>query len=263
MRAEVKAAHISASRKVRRNEAKGIKVEDSAYDPRRDISKVNRYNAVQLRSYLKDLNEFRSRRTQFVKGAKGAPLPSQAWRNYAKIQKQRNSIVENVNKQYADVFLDNSDMTIAERMERVVPDRLSPGSNPAVNNPFARLITRAPENVTSEKALRTLVKQAQKQLDPKYMDRMAREGKKTVATFLRTAGQYELLADIQKLNNKQFHMLWTYTNLGNVSSLAYELAKSLLMPDKDDRRSDKWEAGTIGDSFIEVEKLVKWAGKVK
>lgn len=149
-------------------------------------------------------------------------------------------------------------MTVGERMDNVA----SQGHNPAVNPLFSRKLKRVPENITSEKGLKSLIRREQKKLDPRYIDKIVKDGRKTVNTFLMTAGRYDLIDEIKKLNTKQFHLLWQYTNVGEVSSLAYELAKARLMPDKDDR-GNRWEAKVTEDSFEDVEKLVKWARTVK
>lgn len=222
LRVELKRRRQLANRKVRRIENEGVEIAGTKHDPRSQTD-VKKLNVKQLQSELNKLTTFSSRRTQFVGGHRGRPIPIVEWRKYSAAQKAANESANALYERYRNIVIDRNGTTIGERDAYTRSD-FPNTANPAVNSPFKK-IERVPRQVTTQKALKQMTKQQQAKIDPKHMENFVREGKRDLRKMLKVAGQSDMMRDIDKLTTKQFHILWGFTSFAMDISIAYENGK--------------------------------------
>jgi len=256
LRKKVRDLEKRAARKISRNRSKGVELNNSDFDPRRKNANVGRYNSHQLRAYAGNLERFLSRRTQFVGGARGVPIRREKWRQFEAHQNRYN---ENATKAYNEVRgikLPNG-MTIGER-EAATRSEFPTTANPAVNAMF-RKSGFTPDGLTGERALAALVKQIKAKNDPKRIAKEIASGREQLAQMLKVVGRNDIQEKVNRLNDKQFNLLWQYSNFAGAVSINYEIAMARLAG-KEDKR---WFDSVAEDAFNEVDELVNWAGTVK
>lgn len=256
LRKKVRDLEKRAARKISRNRSKGVELNNSEFDPRRKDAPVNRYTSAQLKAYADRLNSFVSRRTQFVGGAKGAPIRREKWRHFEGLQKQYNAIGDDAFNQVRNVKLPNG-MTVGQRMASTQSE-FPRTANPAVNSPFNKMQFDS-AGVTGERALAKLVKQVKDKMNPKAVAKEVSLGRGQLAEMLKIVGRNDIQEKVNKLTDKQFHLLWHYSNLAGSVSILYEIEMARLAG-KDEKR---WYDSVADDSFNEVSELVDWAGKVQ
>lgn len=256
LRKRIRDLERRTARKISRNRKKGVELNNSEFDPRRKEAPVHRYNSHQLRAYAGNLERFLSRRAQFVGGAKGTPIRREKWRQFEGLQNRYNAIGDTAFNQVRNVKLPNG-MTVGERMASTQSE-FPRTANPAVNSPFNKMQFHS-SGVTGERALAKLVKQVRDKMNPKKVAKEVAQGREQLAQMLKIVGRNDIQEKVQKLNDKQFHLLWHYSNLAGSVSIVYEIEMARLAG-KDEKR---WYDSVADDSFNEVDELVDWAGKVQ
>lgn len=254
LRAEVAAKHRAATNKISRLRKQGIEVGGSEYDIRRESARVKRYNRAQLNAYLNDLQNFTSRRTQFVGLSEGQPATTQDWAKYKALEQKYRAIGDSHLNAIGDTFIPTSGRTIAEREEEIRPNRLRSIDN-SVNRPYVP-IDRKPENINGPKALRELTKQMQQRVSKKYLPAKIRQTKANFADMLNLIGADELMAKIDKLTLHQADVLFNYTNAANAIATMYSNTKKAY-----DGSKGRYLGSVSADQSADAEKLIDWALK--
>ena len=263
LRAIAKAKHKRASAKVSRirNSANPVEIAGSKYDPRREISKIDRYNSRQLSVYIKKLETFNSRTTQFVGDSKYRPIPKSKWDVYKKAEAEMNKRKEQAFNAIKHLRMPPVDKhtpgtTIEEFEKRTRPVNMSM-LNPAVNNAYHQ-VNRRSRSVPSEKALRKLIRNVKQSYTTRDIRRRVSEGKDVARRMLDIVGDSDLRDALDNLTDKQFNTLWTYSGKFAANlSLQYELAKHQLT-DKDSLENDATSL-ISKQAHSETKKLAKWA----
>ena len=93
------------NRKIKRLESRGVKIDGSEFDPRKDMSKMN---SRQLAAYSQQLERFTDRKNQFVGTRKGAPVPVSEWRAYKRAETSYNKATQRAYDKIKDTQLPNS-----------------------------------------------------------------------------------------------------------------------------------------------------------
>lgn len=258
LRKLARARHRAATRKVSRlRTTHDVELSGTKYDPRRDLGKIKRYTAAQLRTYIGQLNEFTARKTQYVGDAQRRPIKGTMWEQYKALEAKYNERVNtDFANMYADVFLPMSGQTLGERMAATVPTHRQMGS-PAVNSPY-NPPARKPRNVGSEKALKRLMQNLRDRVKPEYRKRLVDEGRQQYGQMLDVIDQEDLRQAVNSLNDEQFFMLWNYTPFAGAISLNYEIAMKALSSKEQPFHSKQFE-DQIGDARA----LVNWAKSVR
>lgn len=272
LRAQVKARQVAVSRKINRLEKQhdGLQLMGSRFDPRRETSRIDRYNTAQLQAQLARLNGFMDRRTQFVSGAHGVPMRKQEWeRRVASLQRRANRAKRAMKNKYAGVFVDESGMTVAQRQATMDSDRKLAG-NPAVQRPWTET-NYEPKNVTGESSMRILEKALRKQIGKQYEADKIAEARKQAMQMLRgiktvlpkrsnlRAGDEdvtypELKRALNNLTNGQFAAMFFGSTFATALSLEYELTQALLSGKHKAFHNDLMTA-----SAAEVVRQINWA----
>ena len=227
LRAQARSRHRAATRKISRLlNVHGAEISGTKVDPRRDLAAIKRYNSVQLKAYIRELNAFTSRTTQFVSDAQGRPVASSLWAQYKSLEAQYNARVNREFDTVKDVYMPRWGMTVGERMAATTPDHRQMGS-PAVNAPYAPP-TRRPSNVASERALKRLIRDLETRLKPNWRNNQISEGRKQFEQLSSIVGDDKLLKAVRGLTNEQFSLLWNFTPFATAASFVYEVAKAHL-----------------------------------
>lgn len=256
LRAEVLARHTAANRKVSRlRREKGVEVEGTSHDIRRDISKVKRYNTAQLNSYLKQLNSFTDRSTQFVAGKQGAPIPIQKWRAYEKVERKYNELVRSHDSQFGDTFVPTSGMTIAQRAAMMTPDKVV-AHGTATAKPYS-VLSRKPNRIKDAEALEKLRKDVEKKLSPDYLDKRIKQSRREMRDMLKVIGAPDLQAQADKLTDYQFNILWNYGGFAEAISASYAIVTS-----KNEKGEARWHASMFEDRGRDAKQLLDWGGSI-
>lgn len=257
LRALAKRQTRNATDKIRRikQSEHGALVAGSDHDPRREFSKINKYNSRQLNAYIAKLQRFNSRATQFVGDAKGRPIPSKKWERYKTQEQAMNARKSEEFDKVKNMRLPNG-MTIAEYDAMTTP-AVPQMANPATNSPYAKT-NRRPRAVASEKALAKLTKDSAKKWTSRDLKERTAKGRVTANTLLQTINDQELIGRLNNLTDSQFNILWNYSKeFTHNLSLLYELIQKRM------REGDNLEDGYVSaleySAYDEMRSLVDWA----
>jgi len=229
LRAEVRRRHKAATSKVSRLRSRGVEVSGTNYDIRRDLSKVKRYNATQLRAYATQLNSFVDRSNAFVPGDSGVPLPAAKWREYKRLEKRYNEIGNREFTKVENMFLPGSTTKVRERRQMLDKSALSGG---AMNDPYAE-INRKSKGITSIEALERITEQMRSKTTREYLPSELKKSRAQLNEMLTTIGKAEYIEQANSLSEHQFNILWNYTNFANEISLDYEIMKARARGEKE------------------------------
>lgn len=221
LRREVRKRVQAVNRKIRRYEQLGVNIAGTEFDPRRENAPIDRWRRSDLERYRNNLNQFQSRRNQFVPDAHSRPIPATEWRGYKRLEKRANVIADKNFDEIKDIYIPESGLTIGEREKYFGGDN-SP-SDPVVNTPFKR-VEREPDYITSRKTLAKLTKQMQKKIRPEFIQDFVKNGRAELAAMLEKAERPDIAAAAATLSDKQFHILWGYTGFADAVYLDYSAA---------------------------------------
>lgn len=218
LRQLVRERQRAANKKVSRiQNVKRIQIRGSQYDPRRDLSRVDKYNKAQLKSYLDKLNTFTGRSTQFVMGANREPIRAEKWREYKRLERKLNERLQAPSKKLKDVKLP-SGRTVGEMSAQ----RDRPGMRDHSEVIPLRRINRTSKAIVGERGLDWVMKDVKKRLDPDDFKRRVRNQRSSARKMAAMTGNEQLMNDLDKLSDEQFHVAWQYTDLPETLAVKYK-----------------------------------------
>lgn len=219
----------NATRKIRRLQAKGIDIEDTQHDVRRDPSKVRHYTHRQIDVAEQSLARFNSRQNAFYKGANNSIITGQQWREYKHIEHLSNARGARWDSKVDDVYIKQSGMTVGERKEGVKAKRIR-----AKGDSTPRLFPHndlKPEHVNGAKAVEKLIKQQKARLKKDYVSKQVKDGRKSFEAMFLKMGMYELAGDMRGLTDHQFLILVKETEFADQTGLKYTGYKQMAAGD--------------------------------
>lgn len=253
-RARVLALQHNATRKVKRLQSKGIDIEDTQHDVRRDPSHVSRYNTRQLDALEGKLTSFNSRSNAFYKGANNTIITAAAWRELKHTERLVNARGDRWQKSVGSVFIEQSGMTVAERNEGLRTKRIR-----AKGESTPRLYVhnnRKPSEVNGMKAVESLIKQQKSRLKRDYVHKEVKKGRKSFTAMLKKMDMTDQLKDLRALSDHQFAILVKETNFSAELGLNYE-AMEMLSSDSKNRAL----SSVVNDSSEMINGYLKSAKK--
>ena len=257
LRAAARKRQQAVNRKISRLEnQKDVKLSGSRFDPRRDVNKIDRYNQRQLAAYVAELDTFMSRKTQFVPGVKGTPLPANKYAALQKATAKANAAKLTAYNAVKDVFLPYSGMTADQRQAMITADHPMAG-NPSVHSP-KKLSRAESKRIPNEKALDKLTKQRLLEASPEYSKKQEKRDRWNVRQVLKATGDKELQKLLNQLDARQFNILYNLTPFMTAITTAYETAARTLM----DGKSKAFYNTLESNSKAEAQRLAKWAKTV-
>lgn len=252
LRAEVRRKHRNATAKISRLNAKGIVIKGTSYDARDDVKKFATYTTKQLIAHAKRLDEFTQRKTAFVPGAGGAPLPKSKFERYKALEAQHNAIGDIRMNERGDFMAPGSGMSIRDREHTMRPDSVR-AQGDVVNRPYSK-IERSPENINGEAALDKLTRDMQRKLNRNFLPKQIRASRKQLDDMLDIIGNSELSEAARGLTAHQFDVLWNDTKFATDAGLIYGVMKMKAAGGK-----DRWYASVVEDYANDISEALEWA----
>ena len=232
LRAAVKRARSNALRKRRRFQTPGdgyVQIEGTKYDPIRPFGVHDKYNRKQLNVYLQQLENFNSRKTQFVPDAYHKPIPKEKWDHYKKVEAAYNSKVEAFAHKFDKIVKPGVGGATPSMMYKIAnPDHMA-GNSPV--NGAKRKLMRKPKQIMGEAKLDRLTRNLLKSFDDKNVRKELGSAYLTVRDII-----YKYADDngdnfvdlFNALSAEQFEFFWYYSpNEINEFFLWYESIKAL------------------------------------
>lgn len=249
----IKKREMSVSRKIKRLESNGIRVNESEYDPRRPNAAIGNYSTRDMNSYLKKLDGFMDRKTRFVPGVRGKPIRAQLWREYKNWERKANQTSLRNQDRIKDVYIPKKGMTVGEyrAMKRGnLPSRMVP----SVNDPFD-VRSRISQGVPNEDKVKDLIKGEKRRATPDNFQRWLKSNRKAARKMLIALNEKDMWNRVRQLNDDQFHIMWEAG--ASEVALSYVVAQTRL-----EGEDPRWYASRSEDELEEVKGLVEWAGTV-
>lgn len=208
----------STAKASRLKRVKGAVIAGSEFDPRVDPERIGKMRRSALVSAIKRNDTFLDRKTQFVGGVRGVPLPAGRWAVYERLQTAR------VNRELELMkMLDQhplpSGMLVSQQRAMLRPSVPVMG-NPAVND-FDSTPTRKPLNIVDAKGLEKLIALERKW---NFFTEREKNRKESTRQFIGMgiASTGELDDVISSLSPRQFETLWKKTRFVTHMSIRYE-----------------------------------------
>lgn len=255
LRELIRKTQQNTNRKVKRLEARGVKISGTQFDIRREISRIRSYNKAQLNAYLSELLGFNSRENAFVVGKKGAPIRKSIWREYEQLEKQVNRQVDIHEQSIGGIMIEPGGTTIKERLAMMKDlSRFNTDSPRAM-----RRYDRRPEYMKNERAVMNAIKGLEKRADrEKFITNKATQARKNFRKMLKESGAGDLAKMLNKLNPTQLDILFGYTSGADTISRLYNSFKDSEGTAKE-IRNDKW----VEDHREEIFNMLEWVSTVK
>lgn len=256
MRALAHRMHRNATKKISRNNAKrGADIRGTQYDPRRDLRKVKKYNRIQLKAYIRSLQNFNSRRTQFVPDASYKPIPASDWKRYKRAEAMLNAKRRAEFAKVKDVKMP-SGLTYEQHV--AMKQTIHPTMHDPVNTSTEHTISRTSRQVKSLDKLRKMIQDVINRARPGYKNKVRDQHKKSTEAMLESTGDFALAEEIRSLTRKQFDFLWSNgSGFANDLALKYHMMMNFYESGESEMR--RHESKLIRDSDREIYKWVDWA----
>ena len=259
LRQQVAKQVTNAGRKISRiRKTTGAVVEGTKFDPRnnKDVTKMRRRD---LEAYSRRLTNFTSRKTQFLPGARNAPLPVAKWADYEASQAALAA------KRAADIapFKDErlpgpgrdgsglSDETIGQRQEKIR------SKHPTTLNQIYTPPKLEPFNVKDADSLTKLTKSNKKRMTKKFEREEHKRAQTELKKMMEVFNNDALTNRAMSLTYGQFDMLWNLTRFADAMSLGYHQIKA-----KYDAKESVPES-VLQDQISEANTLLDWVEKFK
>lgn len=203
-RARVKDAEYRARRKIKRLQKKGIRTGSIL-----PFKEVDPTNTRALNSYHKQLEQFISRKTRFVAGQEGTPIPYATYRDFRRLERQWNKQHDKYWRKYADKpFLTaygETDTTLGMRSQMTKIKGLQyKGITYTRETPASSL-----KGVPDIKRRSDIIK---KELSPTYQKKRIQQLRKNLMENAESFNDPSLPKMIKRLTNQQLFALQNFTN---------------------------------------------------
>lgn len=272
----VQKLHRSVNKKVSRNKGKGVLLSGTEFDPRRDLSKVKRYTNKQLDAYAAELAGFTSRKTQFAPDAFGRAMPASEFRGYKGLETENKRQANAAFDKVAHLFNPTSGMTLKQRMDKMMPDRIT-SSNRRVNAAYQPDgLERESTSITSRKSLEVLTKAMKNRVAPGKQEKDLKQARRSFMKMLKGMNDVTIrgnkalgvehqqsLQNLAKtLTQDQFNVIWQYTTLPDMADYNYQSAED----EFGDRRGKGSLLGiehVMNDNRQQIRDVLQWGKSVK
>ena len=210
------------NRKIKRLESRGVKIDGSEFDPRKDMSKMN---SRQLAAYSQQLERFTDRKNQFVGTRKGAPVPVSEWRAYKRAETSYNKATQRAYDKIKDTQLPNSQLTV-DQFQKMINPPVTGRSFAGIDTPYRR-VDRSSKNIENRKAVQALTSQLKNRQDSEYVKSKSRIARELAIAGISNLHNSELVKRIELMPERQFRRLSVYTNFMEDVTLARYPADSM------------------------------------
>lgn len=266
LRKMVRARQRAANNKVSRYKANNVNIGKSEHDPRRNLKTIDKYNKTQLKSYLKQLNSFVDRSTQFVRGARGVPLSRDVFNTYKGTESRYNSHFKDEFEKVRDITMPGKGLSFGERHDMILPKEKS--LRAGTSKYFGK--DRVSSGFTSDKALKTAMRHLKKSMKPGVTPDVEIKRRRNFEDLLRFANRQDVLYEViggvsidkdgketkhDGLTNEEFYILWEYDSVIQNIVEEYYIVKELLSDEENSIESSGGDA--LFDEILKTIKEVK------
>lgn len=199
---EARRKERAAGKKVSRNEAAAINLKGSQYDPRVGAKRLETMSTRELKSHIRRLDQFVSRRTQFVNIFGGTPAPRTLWNEYQRLQAINNDRAQRFLDTYGQIRMAGQDQTISGRIKATTPEQRANNQGRVHEH-----IEREPWSITGVDKLQKLVDGMKKKAAGDYLERTIRARLNSGEAALRNAGFEDMIGDVEQLTEAQQQVL--------------------------------------------------------
>lgn len=216
LRAEIRRKRQAATNKVGRlRRVNYANIEGTSFDPRKTAGAERRMNTIQARAYLRKLNAFNDRRTQYFGGQDGVIFQRHEWNRY-KAPERATARAAAKELQRLGKLKRPDGYTVKEFTERVEGQRF----NTASNRPLS------PRNRSSKafKSLSALSQAAEfenSRRSAAYKQRSIESGRTAARKMAAAMGDSARIERINKLSDERFYIAWHFGGLAEEMSLGY------------------------------------------
>lgn len=203
-----KQAERRAGKKVSRNEAKGVDLAGSKFDPRVGARNVESMTTNEAKAHTRRLNSFLDRRTQFVGLFGNAPARRDRFQEYKRLEAINNERAAAFLERHGGTRLPGQDSTVSARIERMTPEQHA--NNQGRVHEF---INRDPRFIggsarrSPDESLEQLIESMKKKARGDYTSRTVRARLNSGEGALRAAGFGDLEAEVEALTLEQKQLL--------------------------------------------------------
>lgn len=251
LRAEVARRQKAAQAKIGRLRRKGVQLEGSEFDVRRDPTRVARYNRSQLNSYLGQLNEFTQRRVQFVPGAEGVPIRAHVFRHAQRTAREFNEFVSRHESGVNDIFIPKQGMTSAEFRRDVEGSRKRGKGGRA--RPLTAEIRNSFEFVSEDK-IKAWRDSMERKMRPNYLEGTLQKQKYQMLQIVDMYGQEDMSDIARSLTDEQINVLWNYTDAPRDAYTGYHMMQLMAAG-----KADETFANIQEDASSDLREWLQWA----
>lgn len=231
LRSLARKRHQAATRKVSRLKAGGAVIAGTANDPRRNLADVSKMTTREAKAYIRRLDTFNSRETQFVPGARGAVLQGKLWAEHQKLQGQLNAEKRAGLSTIKDLFIPHTGMTIGERVAMSTPNH--PVTHPPASYAPHLQFSTSSRGIPNDEALKKLIKDLKSQVNGKFFKRKAKYQRVAADKIVDGISNTSLADKYKTLSPAEFNILWNYTDFARITSLDYVNRKNVLHDQKE------------------------------
>lgn len=202
-----------AQQKLKRLQDKGVRT--GSISP---LKQVDTSNKGKVKAYIRDLERFNSRKTQYVAGRDGTPLPAAEVRHYRQLEKQWNKAHRKFWKKYADQPFYTpegaSDVSLGELSSYVHVKGLPYGD---IN--YERKFNV--ENIRGLKDLRRRINIMKTETSPEYEQKRLQNLQVNMQDFARVMNDQRLIDMIEGMTDDQLLELWNNSDFVEIFYHAY------------------------------------------
>lgn len=259
LRQQAAAKQRQAGKKISRNATvKDVFISGTEYDPRLPQDKVRRMNSAQLKGYVRRLDQFNNRTTQFVPGARGAPIPAAVWGAFKNAERHVNDARRLALDRIKDIQAPGNDMTIGEQRAADMPK--FPTAATAANDPY-RPSNRKSTGFTRADFVKKATEDAKRNIRDGGRAKLIAAGREDAMKMLEAVGNGDLAARLSYLSDQQFDILWHNTRFAYSLALEYDTKMKMLARSKGEnvQKKARWHEAIIATQSKQATSFVSWA----
>lgn len=259
LRQQAAAKRKAVTRKISRNASvKDVFISGTEYDPRLSAERVNRMNAKQLQGYIGRLDQFTNRTTQFVPGARGAPIPIAVWGAFKNAERHVNDARRLALERIQDIQAPGNEMTLGEQLAADTPK--FPTAATAANDPY-RPSNRKSTGFVRADFVERATEEARKNIHDGGRAKLIAAGRSDAMKMLEAVGNDDLAARLSYLSDQQFDILWHNTRFPYSLALEYDAKMKMIARGQGEntKKKARWHEGVIADQSKQATSFVSWA----
>lgn len=229
--------HKAATRKVSRAKAAtGVELTGSTHDPRQELAQIRQASPRELSAYVRNLEKFLDRGTQFVPDAHNKPIPRTTWDKVQKSEAKKNAFVAKFYDEFKDVYIDPAGQTVDQRMAAVTPLHAHMGQR-TTDSPYKKA-TRKSTSIYGEAGAKRLIEHNLKQGTLRHEKETLNNHRRGIMKMLDQVGDIEKMEQVAKLTQRQWAILWKYTPFAANIKVPYDHYKDSMAGNKGVINSD-------------------------